>query len=210
MYSQAIHPLCVDRAGTFIITITSMADDSAAIFLNGVYLANTGSYTTPATRTFIVGLREGCNCLEFDVHDLGCAVTGLDAFVDIQGGILRRPDCCDCDLCTAGRPGVENNEGIKGLSAVPNNSELAARPTLVSVPNPATGEATIHYVIDKDADAQVGLYNTAGKLIMVVDEGMRKTGQHAVPVAIKGLPRGAYRLQLKYGTTTLSIPLNIE
>ncbi|MEO5929667.1 MAG: T9SS type A sorting domain-containing protein, partial [Candidatus Kapaibacterium sp.] len=109
----------------------------------------------------------------------------------------------------AAHHGVQGNDA---LSAVPNNpaSALAPRPTLVSIPNPATGEATIHYVMDKDANAQVELYNTAGKRVMVVDEGMRKTGQHAVPVNTKGLPKGAYRLQLKYGTTTLSIPLNVE
>jgi hypothetical protein len=55
---------------TFIIVITSAADDSGAIFLNGVYLGNTGPYPGHTSQTFVVGLQAGCNCLDFQVFDI--------------------------------------------------------------------------------------------------------------------------------------------
>jgi hypothetical protein len=212
---------CVDKAGTFVITVTSAADDSGAFFLNGVYLGNTGPYNSQVVQTYIVGLHAGCNCLDFRVYDLGFAITGLDALIDIQGATLRNPWCCDCGGCGggAGDPldppsGLipHRADGPGELSAVRNapQVDMAMHPTLVSIPNPTTGEAVIHYVIDKDAEAHVILYNTAGERVMVVDEGARTRGEHAVPIATKDLPAGAYRLQLISGETKLSIPLTVR
>lgn len=201
---------CVEEAGTFIITIESAADDSGAIYLNGVFLGNTGPYDVGTTQTFIVGLDEGCHCIDFNVFDLGFSITGLTALIDIQGGILRDERCCDCGGCSAAPPG--NQEEHQGLSDVPYDAagDLPARATLLSIPNPATGEAMIHYVLDSEAEARVALYNAAGERVLVVDEGLRGRGEHTVPVLTRKLPAGAYRLQLTYGEKNLSIPLNVQ
>lgn len=208
---------CVAEAGTFIITISGMADDSGVVDLNGVPLFPAGTLfnrLTPTTRTYIVALTAGCHCLDFRVFDLGCAITALDALIDIQGGRLLKPNCCDCDDCAVPPPplpppgGGDGNE-LLGIQA-PNDPAAEARPMLLSIPNPTTGETTVHYMLDKEAPARVELYNAAGKRVMVVDEGVRAKGAHAVPLVTNGLAKGAYHLRLVYGNHTLSVPLNVQ
>lgn len=202
---------CVAQAGTFTITIQSAADDSGAIHLNGLYLGNTGPYTAHTTQQFVVNLTKGCHCLEFTAVDMGFAITGLNALVDIQGRLLDQ--CCDCGSCSAQAPqGRSQGHGNHGTSAAPHHAatDMAMNPTLLSIPNPASGETTVHYVLDRNAEARVELYNTAGERVMVVDEGTRTAGRHTVPIITKNLPAGAYRLQLIYGTNNLSVPLNVK
>ncbi len=199
---------CVARPGTFVISITTAADDSGGIFLNGVYLGYTGPYNGQTTQTFIVALTEGCHCFQFNVVDLGFLITGLDALIDIQGGYMLEESCCSCGSCTQAPQRIGGHE--HDLSLPGSAADVTARPMLVSIPNPATGEAAVHYVLDKDAEAHVVLYNTAGERVMVIDEGARTRGEHVVAIATKDLPAGAYRLQLISGDTKLSIPLNVR
>jgi hypothetical protein len=210
---------CVDEAGTFILTVTTRVDDGGDIFLNGVLLGAASNWGTPGTQTFIVGLDQGCNCIEIHVYDLFRCCTGLNATIDIQGGILLQPDCCDEADCGAGggdpqgRPGIGNNNGENRLSgAHPNaaGNNAIARPMLVSLPNPVTGESAVHYVLDRDADARVELYNSAGQRVMVLDEGARKSGEHVVTMNTKELPAGAYQLSLVYGDRSLSVPVAVR
>ncbi|HVZ38511.1 MAG TPA: hypothetical protein VHI13_04490 [Candidatus Kapabacteria bacterium] len=207
---------CVAEAGTFIITITGSADDSGVVDLNGVTLSPAGvlfNYATNTTQTYIVALEPGCNCIDIRVFDLGCGITGLDALVDIQGGHLLKPQCCRCPDCNNSQPRTHAGEhgGIAGTVIHSLNDPAAeARPMLVSVPNPATGETTVHYVIDGEADTHLELFNAAGERVLVVDEGVRARGAHVVPITTRSLPSGAYRLQLTYGTHRLSTPLNVQ
>ena len=209
---------CADRAGTFIITITSSVDDAGDIFLNGVLLGTAGGRGTPKTETFIVALSEGCNCIEFHVYDMARCCTGMSATVDIQGGILLKPECCSCNDCgddsdPHGRPGIDNDEGNDRLSGMRDNAisiDPSTRPLLVSIPNPVTGESAVHYVLDREADARVELYNSAGQRVMTLDEGTRKSGEHVVNMATKELPAGAYQLLLVYGDRRLSVPVTVR
>ncbi|HVZ38018.1 MAG TPA: T9SS type A sorting domain-containing protein [Candidatus Kapabacteria bacterium] len=203
---------CVEQDGTYIITITSMADDVGTIILNGVVIGNTGGFTSPVTQTFIVGLTKGCNCFDFEVQDIGFVVTGLDAMIDIQGGLLLKPECCDCSRCAAD-PQPRNHrllDGASGVAPIHGSSTSEAHPMLVSIPNPTTGDAEVHYVLDHNANAQVELFNNAGQRVLIVDQGERASGQHQVPVSTKGLPAGTYHLQLKYDGHTLSIPVSVQ
>ena len=203
---------CVDQPGTFIITITSSVDDIGDIYLNGVHLGATGGRGAPTTQTFVVGLNQGCNCFEFRVEDWLACCTGMSAVIDIQGGIQLKESCCDC--ANGGnrpyiRPGGEDEQNR--LSGVHGNTDAAiARPTLVSIPNMTTGEAVVHYVLDRDADARVELYNTAGQRVMTLDEGARTIGEHTANLTTRTLPTGAYRLLLVYDDQKLSVPVTIQ
>jgi hypothetical protein len=206
---------CVAEPGTFVITITGMADDSGVVDLNGVTLSPAGTffnYATPTSQTYIVSLEAGCHCLDIRVFDLGFGITGLDAVLDIQGGHLLKPECCDCDECfysRAGRGGQNGNDGAPAGVTTPNGHDAADKPMLVSVPNPASSATMVHYVLDKEAEAHVELYNSAGQRVLVVDEGVRSKGAHAVPLATAGLAKGAYHLRLVYGTHTLTVPVTV-
>jgi hypothetical protein len=204
---------CVNEPGTFIITITGMADDSGVVDLNGVTLSPAGTlfnYAVPTTQTYIVSLERGCNCLDIRVFDLGCSITGLDAVLDIQGGHLAKPECCDCDECFYSRPQRRDQNGNDGATLGLNDHDFRNKPMLAGVPNPATNETTIHYVIDADADAHVELYNVAGQRVKVIDEGARAKGAHAVPLSTEGLAKGAYHIRLTYGTHVLTVPLEVR
>ena len=208
---------CVDSAGTYVITVQSMTDDIGDIYVNGVNLGPAGTFSGATTQTFIVGLGFGCNCIEFEVTDLFFSITGLNAKIDIQGAALLNPECCDCGSCAAGqRPGQQHNDlgdgGNARMSGVGHNAtdRVAARPMLVSIPNPANGESVVHYVIDADAHAQLELYDAAGHRVLVVDDGARTRGAHEVPLVTKGLPTGAYHLRLTYGEQHLTVPLNVR
>ncbi|HVZ38813.1 MAG TPA: SdrD B-like domain-containing protein [Candidatus Kapabacteria bacterium] len=77
-----------------------MADDSAAVFLNGNYVGSTtGGYTTP---THIVDVnpahfQPGKNCLQVKVVNIGSVAMGFDlaGYVNASGVGLIKPKCCD-------------------------------------------------------------------------------------------------------------------
>lgn len=214
---------CVQQAGTYTISITTMADDMVDIFLNGIFLFSHSGFQTPSTQTFQIGLGVGCNCLEFRVRDLGFAITGLDALVDIQGPLLLLENCCACSNCNTSlppdNPNPPGNLSMKGdgdnNAEADNHTVIAAmntmsHPMLMNIPDPATGENMVHYVMDQEATAEVGLFNKAGERMRTIDAGMRTSGQHSVQLDTEGLPAGSYSLQLVYAEHTLSVPVNVE
>jgi len=202
---------CVKQDGWFLLDFTTMADAQADVSINGTYLFSVPNpgWHSPVYNTVRVALAAGCNCIEYKVIDPGGLVTGLDALVEISGGLLLRPECCDCGFCREER-GKVGARPETGNDAAHGAEVSAMRPMLLSIPNPTTGDATVHYVIDQDADTRVDLYDAAGRHVLTVDQGARTRGEHVVPVATKGLSSGAYRLQLKFGERTLTIPLNVQ
>ena len=150
-------------------------------------------------------------------------VTGLDALIDIKGPLLLKEDCCECSKCNGEFPPDEDKPPFKlsqheaegdaaGTDAATGivTADIAVHPMLLNIPDPATGANMVHYVIDQDARAEVGLFNETGERVRVIDEGMRAYGQHAVQLDTDGLPAGSYSLQLVYAEHTLSVPVDVE
>jgi hypothetical protein len=95
---------CVAEEGTFSIFMSMMADDRATVTLDGVSVFSVpspGSHA-PTDGRVSIKLQPGCHCFDIVVTSC-CGRTGLDALIDIsgglQGGTLLRPECCECDRC---------------------------------------------------------------------------------------------------------------
>lgn len=218
---------CVAQAGNYAITFTTLADDYVNVRLNGAPLYTHAGFSNASrtTRTFIVALGTGCNCMDFEVVDAGYAVTGLNVLVDIQGALLYKDNCCSCSGCNTSFPpdnppsGLSMKDGDAGtietsIAADKMAADVAAastaRPTLVNVPGETTGQSTVHYVMDQDAQAQVKLYNAEGELVRVLDEGTREMGGHAVSLVTTDLPAGSYSVELVYAEHALTVPVDVQ
>ncbi len=77
-----------------------LADDSAAVFLNGNYIGSTtGGFTVPthlATNNPQF-FKPGRNCIRVRLHNIGSVAMGLDiaGYVTAPGVGLVKPNCCD-------------------------------------------------------------------------------------------------------------------
>jgi flagellar hook assembly protein FlgD len=94
------------------------------------------------------------------------------------------------------------------VSGVDDASQITAL-SLTTTPNPSTGQVMIRYTLPKATAVTIEVFNTAGTLLMRMDEGARPAGQHAVAWGGRNedgnkLPSGIYlaRIVTGEGTTT--------
>lgn len=64
-------------------------------------------------------------------------------------------------------------------------------------PNPVKDQATIQYVLPRHMPVTLTLIDLNGRLIRVLDQGMRATGQHSITVDASGLMKGTYLYRLE-------------
>jgi hypothetical protein len=88
-------------------------------------------------------------------------------------------------------------------------SENHPRPMRVSElrvePNPACGAVSVSYSLPSAANATVGLYDAAGELVRILDDGHRSGGVHRVRLDVQGLSSGLYFVRMTssgQGTTS--------
>ena len=76
-----------------------------------------------------------------------------------------------------------------------------------NVPNPVRGETVISYTLLQDTHLRLVVYDSYGRTVRVLDEGMRLTGEHRALFRSSGLPAGVYfyRLETPAGTRTHSM-----
>jgi len=66
-------------------------------------------------------------------------------------------------------------------------------------PNPAAEKTTVHFKVNSAYHVTVDLYNSLGKKVKVMVDGVYDPGEHKVEVNLAGLPAGTYIYQLKTG-----------
>lgn len=63
-------------------------------------------------------------------------------------------------------------------------------------PTPFSSIANIHYNLSQTQMATIGLYDFSGKLVQLIDKGIKKNGPNKAVVDASHLPRGIYLVQL--------------
>ncbi|MBS1914338.1 MAG: T9SS type A sorting domain-containing protein [Bacteroidetes bacterium] len=201
---------CLTKPATVTITMSSMADDQAEGYLDGVQVTNAGPFSGPPnTNTIIVALDAGCHCFDFVVHDLGFVVSGLDAQIDISGPHIARPECCDCGNCKNGgggdQPLLRTQGGNPAISG-----QAASRTLMMAIPNPTNGVTTLRYSLATAMDVSLDLYDASGKHVRSLDAGSRQQGSHDITVDAKSLPSGAYFVVLTMDKRAFTLPLTVQ
>ena len=74
-----------------------------------------------------------------------------------------------------------------GLYEIYNGS-----PLLIAYPNPFTTSTTIEYNLTEPSHVQLTIYNTIGKTIYKVEDGIKQQGKHTFTWTPESLPEGMY------------------
>ncbi|MDT8324093.1 MAG: T9SS type A sorting domain-containing protein, partial [Bacteroidota bacterium] len=76
-----------------------------------------------------------------------------------------------------------------------------------NLPNPVRGETVIPYSLLRDMTVRLTVYDSFGRRVRVLDEGLRGAGTHSVRFHSEGLPAGLYfyRLETPAGARTHSM-----
>ena len=121
--------------------------------------------------------------------------------------------------CAIGRPGQERmffseafftGREIHGMDFIITNpltvsvdEALAATPNRVSLdpnyPNPFNPATSIRYRLDAASEVRLAVYDVTGRLVRVLEEGMRSAGEHEVRFDGAGLSSGVYLYRLEGG-----------
>ena len=78
-----------------------------------------------------------------------------------------------------------------------------------SVPNPSRDRAEIRYSLAKAMDVRLELYDGAGRLVKVLDAGMRQAGEQSVVVDVHELASGLYHYRLTSPSGTVSRTMTV-
>lgn len=78
-----------------------------------------------------------------------------------------------------------------------------------NVPNPAQSDVTIGYRLSTAGEVSLGLYDGAGRLVRVLEQGMREQGSHELHVNVGDLPSGVYHYRLDAAGQSLVRSLTI-
>lgn len=127
-------------------------------------------------------------------------------FLNQQGEVI-----CTKTVTVKCGTGGENPDGPnKQGESSENAPEGIQLPLLQSHPNPTTGETTISYQIQTAGMVKLELFDPAGRLVGVIEEGMRNQGSHTIRYQAESLPQGMYLIRLTTPDGLRSLPLVIS
>lgn len=94
------------------------------------------------------------------------------------------------------------------VSNEPGAAPLAARLDAL-FPNPFAEAATVAYTLDRPMAVTLTLFDGVGRVVRVLEEGVRGAGSHAARVEADGLPAGVYfvRIRSEAGTEVRALTL---
>jgi hypothetical protein len=78
-----------------------------------------------------------------------------------------------------------------------------------SIPNPGRDRVEISYHVGARGEVELGLYDGAGRLVRVVERGVRESGEQRVVVDVSDLASGQYHYQLRANGQVLTQTLTI-
>lgn len=68
-----------------------------------------------------------------------------------------------------------------------------------NTPNPASGHATIEYIVGLEGETRIDLYDAHGVLVRRLVSGVVRAGVHMIDLDVKGLPSGEYFYRMESG-----------
>jgi hypothetical protein len=204
---------CTSKRTTLTLNVSAMGDDAVDVVFAGVTIIHYPNWagTTPKSTTIPISVDSGCHCIDFRVTNESGIETGLDASFTLTGPGLLKPECCACGACNPIMMPAPQQRSGENDGVTPMGVEAGSGNTLLSVPNPTTGETTIYYSLENPANVRLEVYDAAGKLIGTLDQGSRDAGRHAIPYNAHGTASGSYRVQLRVDADKVySIPLEVQ
>jgi len=98
------------------------------------------------------------------------------------------------------------NLSTSGIDAEAASFGMALRQT---VPNPAFDQVEIGYWLANSGEISLELYDGAGRLVKVLDAGMRYAGEQHLRVDVSGLASGLYHYRLTSGGHSISRTMTV-
>lgn len=96
-------------------------------------------------------------------------------------------------------------------STVANEDEAAPLAVRIDAvyPNPVATAAQVAYTLDQALPVTVTLYDGVGRVVRVLESGVRTSGAHTTPVDVQGLAAGIYFVEVRTPESRISRPLTI-
>ncbi|MBS1914204.1 MAG: choice-of-anchor D domain-containing protein [Bacteroidetes bacterium] len=136
--------------------------------------------------------------------------------VTVNGSAYTKgPGNADPSVTAGGHGGIDNIDivsngleefSISGVAGVRDANGMAL---MQSVPNPARDVVQISYILPTRGDVNLALYDDQGRLVRVLDAGMREAGESNVRIDVGGLANGLYHYRLVANGSSLSRTLTI-
>ena len=105
---------------------------------------------------------------------------------------------------------ILDTNGYLDFRATPNEGGPLAEALALSVgPNPARGDATVRFTLDRAQDVRVALYDVLGREVAVVADGAFGAGEQTAAVPTAGLPAGVYVLRLQAEGAQTSVQISV-
>ncbi len=95
------------------------------------------------------------------------------------------------------------------LIGVPEISDPTSALNMI-MPNPVAEVATLNYTLRENTFTDIGLYNSQGKHVLQIFQGVGSVGRHTVSFSVKGLSPGEYHCILITPTGKTSKPLIVK
>ncbi|MDB5033535.1 MAG: Fibronectin type protein [Chlorobi bacterium] len=86
-----------------------------------------------------------------------------------------------------------HNQSVAGADGEVSTEGMALRQ---NVPNPTRGEMSISYRLADRSNVTLSLYDGNGRLVKVLDAGIRGSGEQTIRVNVSDLPNGVYHYRL--------------
>jgi hypothetical protein len=110
------------------------------------------------------------------------------------------------DASTLGQLGASEELNLSGVTGV---AVAEGMQLWQSVPNPARDQVEIRYNLNKGMTVSLELYDAAGRLVKVLDAGVRGVGEQRVVVDVRDLSSGVYHYRLTANGTSISKTMTV-
>jgi thiol-disulfide isomerase/thioredoxin len=77
-------------------------------------------------------------------------------------------------------------------------------------PNPSTGTFNVNFILQKDVNVSLAVYDFLGKELVTVDKGFQNRGEKRWKVDVSALGRGIYLFEMKLGDETFVKKIAVE
>jgi hypothetical protein len=141
---------------------------------------------------------------------------GAGSLVTVQlAGQAQRSMDGSGDEAPSTMPGDRYNDNgatagdLLQLSGVAGEVVLGGTALRQSVPNPGRERVGISYVLSARSEVRMELYDGVGRLVRVLEAGVRESGEHGVSVDVRDLPSGVYHYRLSAGGHVLDRSLRV-
>jgi|GEM_PF-5349681 len=156
----------------------------------------------------LVVLREDMTRIgrEILVHPTPGPVKGIRALLNRDTLHLAWEDLRDGDADIYGLQIPVHQLLNMALSAVADREHSQA-PSLLAVPNPASGECTVHFTLDAPEHPLIQIVDMNGRVVVQTAPDTGSAGVYTTTLPLSGIRSGVYQLVLLNGTQRTSTPL---